>query len=182
MGRGLPEYKKVNQTYPKDQFGAKVKGDYDSILVLIKRRNDIKAAIVESNAKTIVKVDGVDMTVAAAIERKDSIEYEKTLLEQMRIQYNAAVATTNRENDKVSVSLDNFITSMLGKEGRQKATEEELDAVTKPYKDQNDYEVLNPIDIHDKITALQKQIDGFEAEVDAVLSESNAITKITIED
>ena len=47
---------------------------------LISRRNKIKSAIIMSNAKTVVEVAGKQMTVAEAIDKKSSIEYEKELL------------------------------------------------------------------------------------------------------
>ena len=73
----------INGKMTKEAFKANAKADYQSIVDLIKRRNAIKAAIIQSNAITVVEVAGKRMTVAEAIDKKSAIEYEKTLLEKL---------------------------------------------------------------------------------------------------
>ena len=53
-----------------------------------KGRKEIKEKIVKSNAETLVTIAGKEMTVAAAIERKESIKYEKKLAEELKNQLN----------------------------------------------------------------------------------------------
>ena len=59
---------------------------------MIKRRNQIKSAIIASNAVTMVEVAGVRMTVAEAIDKKSSIGYEKELLARLSEQFTDAVS------------------------------------------------------------------------------------------
>src|SRR5690554_4907003 len=56
-----------------EEFNKNAKSQYQSIQDLIERRKKIKSAIVDSNAKTVVTIAGKEMTVASAIERKESI-------------------------------------------------------------------------------------------------------------
>ena len=91
---------------PND-FEKEVIGNYDSVMALIKRRNKIKEAVVNSNATTMVEIGGKIYTVASAIERKESIRYEKDLLTQLKLQYDFVLSTVNKSNP-VSVGCANL--------------------------------------------------------------------------
>ena len=81
----------------KEEASSKIEASYQSVTDLIKNRNALKSAIVQSNAVTMVKVGDKVMTVAEAIERKSSIEYEKDLLTSLECQYVAANEICNKE-------------------------------------------------------------------------------------
>lgn len=173
--------KKINGTYTIEEFSQNAKGQYQSIKDLIERRKKIKSAIVDSNSKTIVNVAGKEMTVAEAIERKESIQFEKDLLSHMTSQYNRSVSKMNTENEKVQLKLDELLNTSLGKEGKQKASEDEINIISRPYLDQNELVLVNPLEIHKEIEKLKEEIEQFEMEIDFTLSESNTITKIEID-
>ena len=70
-------YKKGNKleyNITEEEFKAVVEADMQSVKDLITRRKEIKEKIVKSNAETLVTIAGKEMTVAAAIERKESIK------------------------------------------------------------------------------------------------------------
>jgi len=154
--------------------------NYSSVVDLIKRRQTIKSLIVESNAKTMVTISGKKMTVAEAIERKTSIQYEKLLLEKMRRDYNHAVNEVESKNEEVQLRLDRLLEANFGKDSKVKDTE--MEAISKPFKEQNEAKLVDPLKLKEKIDTLSKEIDEFESEVDFILSESNTITKITLTD
>lgn len=173
--------KNVDGSMTKDEFDRLVKADYQSIMSLIERKKIIKSSIVESNSKTIVIVGGVEMTVASAIERKNNILYEKTLLSQMKNQLRNAKYNVITKNEEVDEKLDSLLETMLGKENLKNIDKESNEFSVK-YKNDNEYEIIDPIDIELKIRNLEKEIEDFESEVDYVLSESNTVTKIAIPD
>lgn len=172
---------KVTPTQTVDEFNKSVQSAYDSVKKLIENRKVIKSAIVDSNATTKVKIGEVEMTVADAIERKDSIKYEQMFLNQMINHFNQATAQVNRENEKVQQKLDELLVASFGKENKGKTNDNEIQAISEPFLAQNEYEVVDPLKLKDKIDKLQFDIQGFTSEVDYVLSESNAITKISVE-
>jgi hypothetical protein len=51
----------------------------------------------------------------------------------------------------------------------------------KKYIEQHTYELVDPIHILDRMNELDEKITKFQADVDAVLSVSNAITTIEVE-
>lgn len=165
----------------KDDFVERAKASYQSVVALIENRNALKSAIVKSNAVTEVEIAGKKMTVAEAIERKNSIEYDSDLLNEMRKQYASASDTVNKENKKVDAKVDELIQTLVGKDSDKKISKEDQEAVEKPYRDKNEFELIDPIEIYDKIIKLESDIDAFNSNVNTALVLSNATTFIDVE-
>lgn len=165
----------------KDEFKERAKASYQSVTDLITNRNALKSAIVKSNAVTEVTINGKVMTVAEAIERKNSIDYDVTLLNEMKKQYVTATDTVNKENKKVDNKVDELLSTLIGKDSDKKISKEDQEAIEKPYREKNEYEFIDPIGIYDKMLELEADIDGFNSEVDTRLVLSNATTFIEID-
>ena len=76
---------------PVEDYKAVMQGYYDKATDLIKRRNAIKRAVVLSNATTKVSINGVEYTVAEAIEMKNhGVEFDEKMLDVLNKQYNKA--------------------------------------------------------------------------------------------
>lgn len=163
-----------------EEIEKRAKADYQSVNDLISRRNTIKSAIVVSNATTTVEIGGKAMTVAEAIERKTSIQYDYQLLNRMKQAYTKYVNHVENVNEEVKQRLDRHLETLYGKEGKVKAGENA--ELIKPFLEENEAKFIDPIKLKDKIEQLESDIEEFETEVDHILSESNTINKITIED
>lgn len=171
---------KINNIYTRDEFDKLVTSNFDSVQALMNRRLEIKAKIVDSNAKTIVTIGGKEYTVAGAIEAKSLIHYKKQLLETLVSQLKKATAAVSLANEKV----DEKVYSLIKDAKNEDSTPVDLgkDSFITQYRNNHEFDLVNPIKIHEKINQLKEEIENFENEVDFVLSESNAITKITISD
>lgn len=172
----------INGKITKESFKANAKADYQSIVNLIKRRNAIKSAIIQSNAVTIVDVAGKRMTVAEAIDKKSAIEYEKTLLIKLNEQYSIANSRIERENAKVDESIEQLLNTAYGKEGKEKITKASHDAIAEPYRTANEYGLVDALEVEKLIKTMKEEIENFESEVDTVLQISNSVTMIEIGD
>lgn len=173
--------KKVNPYTTKEEFAEKAKADYQSIDDLIKRREIIKAGVVHSNAVTFVEVGKRKMTVAAAIEFKQSIIYLQNLLSQMKKGRNKAVSVMNDKNIDMENSIQRLIETAYGnKDGKVNA--DAYASIANPFKESNEYGLVDPLNIADKIEALEKEIEDFTSNVDSCLQISNCITSIEIEE
>jgi hypothetical protein len=161
-----------------DERTKKASADYQSILALLKRRQEIKSKIVMSNALTKVTIDGKDMTVAEAIEMKSSIKHYKTLLGTMKAQYGESVKTMELINNQVRHELENK--SNRGENKTETGNTMSLSDFSKTYMDMHGVKLYDPIGLSNKVEDIDKLITGFENEVDFVLSEKNAVTKITV--
>lgn len=180
IGAAKKSSDKVKNT-KKETFVENAKASYQSVTDLINNRNALKSAIVKSNAVAVVEVNGKTMTVAEAIEHKNSIEYELNLLETMKVQYAAEIAILDRENKKVDNKVDELLTTLVGRDGDKKISKEELEAVETPYRNKNEYELVDPLSIYDKMLELEAEIDGFLSEVDTRLSIANSTTFIELD-
>jgi len=152
----------------------------NKITDLLKRRESIKSAIMQANANTIVKINGEEMTIMDAIEKKRSIKYLETLRDGMRHQLSNVNDEVRFQNERMQERLDKQLEEIYGKAG--KVRDEDYDAVAKPFKANNEAVLVDPINIQDKIDELDEYIDGFLSEVDLVLSEVNSQTEIAVED
>lgn len=170
-GIDIAEYKKLMQSR------------YDKATDLIKRRNAIKRAVVLSNAVTKVTIADKEYTVAEAIEMKNhGVEFDMQLLNAMQSHYKTAQVNIKKQNDgkELEERADQYVTAIYGnKEG--KANTADIEKVKADFLATNQYELVDPLNVLEKIDALEKKINDFMAEVDSTLSVSNALTEIEIE-
>lgn len=167
---------------PVSDFEKAVQGTYDKVTDFLKRQEAIKRAVTLSNAKTVVNVSGKDYTVAEAIWMKNhGIEFKSLLINTMDRQYKQAQAEVNRQNgDDLEKRADQYVTAIYGqKEGKTNSAD--IEKVRKDFLEANSFEIIDPINVPEKLEALRKEVDSFMAEVDSALSVSNALTEITIE-
>ena len=165
-----------------DEFKKQIQGSWDKVSDLIKRRNAIKRATVLSNAVTKVKIGEQEMTVAEAIEMKNTgMSFKKNLMNTMNQQYVKALLAIDKENgETLAQKAENYVIGLYGsKEG--KTNVDEIEKVRKEFITNNTFELVDPIKIKDKIDELEKGISEFETEIDSCLSVSNAITQIIVE-
>lgn len=168
-GIAVADYEKIMQ------------GMYDKAVDLIKRREAIKRAVVLSNASTKVEISGNTYTVAEAIEMKNhGIDLKKDLLDTMKRQYRDAQTKILTENGKnLDDRAEKYVVGLFGA-GEKKTASDEIEKAKKAFIAANEYELVDPIKILNKIEKLEEEISSFKAEVDAVLSTSNAITEIEV--
>ena len=160
-----------------EEYNKKVEGNFNAIIDLIKRREQIKAKIMHSNTITKVNVAGEEMTVAEAIERKNTIEYKKKLLNRLRADLQMALDEMEAGNITLLDRLESFLEATLGDNPSSK----EIETVSEMFKEKNELKLYNPINIEKKIEKLEEEIEDFLMEVDFVLSESNSKTTIEID-
>lgn len=166
------------QGIEKTAVETQLKANVQSVEDLIKERSKLKNAVVISNATTKVKIAGVEMTVAEAIERKGSIQLEEQFLNSMRQQLVATQNIVDRQNQVANTKIDAAIQQIAGKD--RKADETELKVVRESIEAKDGAVLLDSADIRGKIESLQKSIDEFKLEVDFALSEVNAKTEISV--
>lgn len=163
------------------EFEKQMQGGYDKAVSLIERRKAIKKAVVLSNAVTKVVVAGNEYTVAEAIEMKNhGIDFEKYLMECMLKQYNTAMAIIKNENGKdLEERADQYVTAIYGQK-ESKTNTADIEKVKDDFLKSNQYELVDPLKLLEKINNLEEVINNFMAEVDSALSVSNALTEIEI--
>lgn len=170
--------KSVDSGKPVQEIETILKANLQKSRDLITRREVLKSAIVVSNAKTKVTIGSTEMTVAEAIERKQSIVFQQQLLEAMKVQLMKAQAQVNRTNTEVKDRADQLVTTAVGRD--RKVDQAEIDAIVKPFQAKNEASVVDPNKLADVIAQLEAEISEFVLNVDFALSEVNAVTKIDV--
>lgn len=169
--------KKVNGVYDQEEFNKSVQSSYASVLDLIDRKNKIKSAIVIKNSETKIKIGEKEMTIADAINYKSLIEIKVNLVESINKKHNQVVARLVEKNNIINENCQKLIEITFGKDNVQ-ISASDIDGISKPYMEQNECHLVDPLIINDEISKLNNEIMTFKTEVDATLSEINATTLI----
>lgn len=171
--------KKISGHITEEDFKTNVTSSYNSITDLIDRKLKIKSKIVESNSITQITVSGKTFTVADAITFKKIIEAKKSLSAMLKQRLTVMVGHLNKNNEQINANADNLALHVVGNDVTKKNDDQAV-STRKAYVDNNEFHLVDPLKIQDKINALEDETSKFETEVDAVLSESNAVTTINI--
>lgn len=164
-----------------EEYQETMKASYNKASDLIRRREAIKRAVVLSNAKTIVKIGGKEYTVAEAIEMNNhGIDLKLQLKNAMKKQYDSAMTAIISKNSVVDDKATEYVVGLFGQK-ESKTANEEYEKARKSYIEANTMELIDPVNILEKIEALEVEIADFTTEVDSALSVSNALTEITVE-
>lgn len=162
------------------------KGLYQSFRTNVNRRQAIKMAIAESNAKTMVTIKSYSenpISVAAAIDLLSSgCSYEETLMRNLSRGYSSGVSLMEKENKDVSIKADVATAQMYGKDkDGGNASSAEASTFREEYIKNNGFVIEDPLGIPKLATAAYEKIENIKSEIDAALSNSNALTTIVVE-
>lgn len=166
-----------------DAESVHAKTSFQAIQDLITYRRALKSAVITSNATTQVTINGNVCTVAEAIEEKKSIKHKKHLLTKLKQQYAVALQQIERHNSAMRSNLERDLqraTRTAQEAGPSAAANEFSSAYCKDYMKMHGLELYDPLEIRAKIAEIDEYITAFMDEVDQVLSEANATTKITV--
>lgn len=167
-------------------FKEQMRSGYQKVTDLIKRRDAMKRAVVLSNATTKVKIGDNEYTVAEAIEMKNhGMEFRSALLRQMNSDYIAAQNDLARNGgEALEKKSEQYVLAVIAaqpKDSKMSADSDVMKGLRQTYIENNTYDLVDPLDITKVMEALDAEINEFNAEVDAALSVSNALTVIEFE-
>lgn len=161
-----------------DEFMKNAQASWDAIQELLKRRDSMKSAIVISNVNTKLKIGNVEMTVAEAIDRKNTISYRQSLHTQLTRQYSSLMSQVESHSANLDQQVTKMLEANLGKD--VKASTDDYKFIAKPFIEANEVKMVDPLKVDEKIKALGTEIEEFLKDVDFALSESNARTEIEV--
>jgi hypothetical protein len=162
-------------TESPDDFKKRGQKDLQAITDLIKRVSKVKSAIHLSNTVTKVTINGTEMTVLDAINRKETVELEKLLYMNLKSQLQREGAIAQRKNDEVSLKGDEIV-----KSAGETAKNTDFVKIQEAYVKNNEWILSESVNTLDYINSLNDKIEAFLTEVDYTLSESNAVTMIEV--
>jgi len=169
--------KSKNSGITEDEFSRTANESFVSLDRMIRKRDLIKNLILESNLVARVTIAGREMSVAAAIEFKNTIEYKSRLLEVLKRQRKTVLAEQEAHKVRLQAKIDDNIKIICGKE---KPDASVIETVTDGITKSDPIEVFDPLNLEVLIRTMEEDVLNFRANVDFALSESNATTQITI--
>lgn len=170
---------KINAWIDKDEFQTAAQSKFDSINDLIERKQKIKSAIVAANGKTSVTIGKSVMTIAEAINYKQIVGLKKQLLVKMAAQAKSVLADMEKKNTIVEQNMQRILEATFGKD-TAKVDKNDMESVRKPYMEANEFKMFDPLKAVEVASTMSQAVAEFESEIDAALSEVNAITLIEI--
>lgn len=168
----------LNSNLTTSEFMVQEKGKLVSVESLIERRQAIKSAIMKSNLKAKVKVNGKSMIVAEAIDYKKTIEFKKYLLERVKSKKDAFDRQLSHDRETLDAKIDQMLQTSLGTDRKKDGKEHEM--IVKPFLEANELKLVDPVNVNSVINRIEKEIETFLSDIDIALSESNALTEIQI--
>lgn len=167
-------------TVPEWRSG--VKDNHQKVMDLIRRRDAIKRAVVNSNASTKVLIAGEEYTVAEAIDRKNNgTQFLSMLAARLSHDHAQAKMVAERENGtRLEDRADAYVKSLTGNSDMKGATEE-VKKRREEFIEAQTTDIIDPLGIVKVVEALENEVTSFLTNVDAALSVSNALTTITVE-
>ncbi len=161
---------------------------YQQIMDLIRRFEKIDAAIVASNAATMIHTSFGDFTVAGAISLRtrmrgfgsydDDADFEQNLYTKMKDELNRRIITIENKNKQLETTAESMRLSILGKDSKSK-DDKPLEVVN-TYVRENTSELVDPLDVQKKVEEIQERRAKLLSELDTQIKVSNATTLIEI--
>lgn len=169
----------VDKLIKKEDFEKEAKAKLKSIQDLMKRKQKIKSAINKANQETSVTIAGETMKISEAINHRQMIDLKVALRDRIQPDLNASKSSLEIHNLKVEEKALGIAMKYLEKDN-VKINDNDVMNMMGPYLKANLYTLSDPLAAQKLIEKLTEEIDNFEAEIDATLSEINAITYIEV--
>ena len=172
----------------KEAFARQAKAAYQQINDLIARFQKIDAAIVESNANTMIRTSYGEFSVAGAISLRARLrgtgvydkraDFEGKLLAKMETSFQAQIPRLESENRDLQSTAESMRLSILGKDSKVR-DDKPLDVV-EAYVRENTTVLVDPLDIKKQIEAMKERRENLLRELETQIKVSNATTFIEI--
>jgi hypothetical protein len=172
----------------EETFRRDAESAYQQINDLIDRFQKIDAAIVASNAVTMIHTSFGDYTVAGAISLRsrmrgtgnygDRGDFEGLLYKKMKDELDKRLISIENKNGQLEATAEGMRLSILGKESKTK-DDKPLEVVT-AYVQENTAELVDPLDVTKKVNGIQEKRFNLLSEIDTQIKVSNATTFIEI--
>ena len=180
------EEKVMEARISEGDYQKEAESSYQQIVDLIGRFMKIDAAIVASNASTMISTSFGEYTVAGAISLRsrmrgigsfgDQADFEQKLYTRMKDELDNRLLTIESKNKQLESTAENMRLSILGKDTKVK-DDKPLEVVS-AYVKENTVELTDPLDVKKKVEEIQERREKLLTELDTQIKVSNATTFI----
>lgn len=161
-----------------DEFTATSQSDFDKYLAKTERLIRLKAARNKANVETVVRVGGKDVSMDEAISRKALLPTLQAAILQIKKNINTVEQAVQKSEVEVQNAIDKNVNA-ASTSGTPLLTEQ-IDVLRTMYETSLGKVLVVGTNIKTALKTLEDDLKAFELEIDYVLSEANAVTKVTV--
>lgn len=182
------ESKVMELRLSEEEFKKEAERTYQQIMDLISRFQKIDAAVVASNAVTMIQTSFGAYTVAGALSLRsrmrgmgsyeDDADFELNLLTKMKRELDNRLLSIEQKNNHLEYTAENMRLSILGKDSKTK--DDAPLEVVKTYVTENTTVLIDPLDVRKKLDEIKEKREKLISELDTQIKVSNATTFIEI--
>ena len=158
-----------------------IKANFDRITSSIANRATVKEAILKANNETPVSIGSKSMTIAQAVEQKQSVKFRAGFLAVLKQQYLNATATVKQLQDKLEMDKNSRLEKAFVGVDMKTLSKDSLEVITKALVDEGTPSFIDQANLQAYITKLEAELEEFTLNVDYVLSEVNSRTNIEVQ-
>ena len=172
----------------RESFAKEAESAYQQIMDLIERFQNLDAAIVASNAVTMITTSYGTFTVAGAISLRSRLkgvgafagdaDFEGKLQKKLANEYSERVRFCDNKNSQLQSTAEEMRLSILGKDTKTK--DDKPLGVVDAYVKENTTELVDPLDVKKKLSDLEEKRATLLTELDTQIKVSNATTFIEL--
>jgi hypothetical protein len=169
----------VNRNFKtRKELEDSITAQFQSLSALVARRKAIKSAITKANTTVLVTVGNVEMTIAEAVDLKQTLWVRERLLNQLVQNVTQRGREVEQATKVLDEKIERYVTQLYGAD--KKVDSAQTDEVKKAQYDQYGPVLVDPISSLAMINQLKADIDEVKLNLDFSLSEVNAKTTIEI--
>lgn len=168
-----------NPDVSADRAEELIKSNWQALQDTIAARDAIRAAVIQANATTTVKLGGKEYTIVQLLDAKAALGDKKELVKVLKKNQSNTNSVFKQQDEIYQQRLGQVRSEALSTGKKQ--DDESLRTYTAPIELRMKPGIIDPLEAANVITQLEEEISDFELNVDYALSEINAITKITVE-
>lgn len=161
-----------------EDMNSQLKAHFQTTKALISNKTALEAAKIKSNACTVVTIGNKTITVAEAIKMKETSKYTRSFLSRLMNQTQQAINDVNRKNEIVAERMHSQILAIGNTD--DKSNSEFIKTYCDEYVESNGYILYDPNKLMTEVTKMQKEVEEFDSNIDAILSTSNALTMVDV--
>lgn len=174
---------------PVDAVKREILANFDSMEQLLKNFQTLKLAIIRSNSgiteeSTNIKtgtVEDLTLTVAEAIAiQKYVLPLRERFVRRLEAQLNSAKRTVEMANTQANNEITSVLDALSNKDSKN-LDPSQVNTITEAYQQNKFRQLVDPLDLAEKIRKAHDNLDALSVGIDAFLSESNAISHINVD-
>lgn len=175
---------------PVDAVKREILANFDSMEQLLQNFQTLKLAIIRSNSgiteeeSTNIKtgtVEDLTLTVAEAIAiQKYVLPLRERFVRRLEAQLNNAKRTVEMANTQANNEIASVLDALSNKDSKN-LDPSQVNTITEAYQQNKFRQLVDPLDLAEKIRKAHDNLDALSVGIDAFLSESNAISHIDVD-